>query len=165
VGVRVAMSLTWSAIAGERRWRSLILGDASLAAAGLDAMCCAAVPIGAVVLLLLVGAGAERSPILALARLSHPAPGSGTLAHTGDLLWQLTAVHNSLGGVTQTAWRMASASFSAAATTVQWRLARGLVGKTAASATRRPASPCTRPAWSTTAPGSSAGPIRQVLQG
>jgi hypothetical protein len=38
-----------------------------------------------------------------------------------------------------TSRRMASASFSATATTVQWRLARGPLGKIAASATRSPA--------------------------
>jgi hypothetical protein len=37
--------------------------------------------------------------------------------------------------------RMPSASFSATATTVQCRLARGIVGKTEASATRSPATP------------------------
>jgi 4-amino-4-deoxy-L-arabinose transferase-like glycosyltransferase len=41
-------------------------------------------------------------------------------------------------------------------------LARGTVGISDASTTRRPSMPCTRPAGSTTASRSSAGPIRQV---
>ena len=51
--------------------------------------------------------------------------------------------HRALAGVAYAvrSLRMASASFSATATTVQWMLARGIVGKTEASATRSPATP------------------------
>ena len=54
------------------------------------------------------------------------------------------------------------AAFSAMASTVAFRGALGITGMTEASATRSPASPCTRQCWSTTAKGSDAGPILQV---
>ncbi|GCD40220.1 hypothetical protein OEIGOIKO_08077 [Streptomyces chrestomyceticus JCM 4735] len=56
----------------------------------------------------------------------------------------------------------ASASSSAAARTGSCVLAAGAVGRTEASATRRPATPWTAPCPSTTARGSPAGPVAQV---
>ena len=60
--------------------------------------------------------------------------------------------------------RMRPAITSARARTVAWMLARTLSGMIEASTIRRLSIPCTRPLASTTAPGSSARPIRHVLE-
>ncbi len=55
--------------------------------------------------------------------------------------------------------------FSAAATTVKWRLARGPVGKIEASTTRKPGTAMDLAQVIDNGWGSAAGPMRQVLDG